>query len=264
MKRTVAIVFGAAVALLLVMIALGLLDAHVLAHSRFGHADGSVDSVLAHHRDHVLNAITLGATDAASTLPIIAVALVATVTARLVFRRWREPLFVVTAVVGEVTIFVITTLVVHRPRPNVVRLDHAPPTSSFPSGHTAASVALYGSIAALVGWYGVRYGARVVWRRIAVTVAILFPLVVAASRLYRGMHYPTDVLAGALLGFSWLRASMYAVLHGPEGSARNAQLPEARITELPGARTAQPAGTTLVGRPSRAGDRNVIVAAPSE
>ncbi|HTC69758.1 MAG TPA: phosphatase PAP2 family protein [Acidothermaceae bacterium] len=216
MRRTFAFVFSGAALLLVAMIALGLLDVHVLAHSRFGRVDGSVDSTLAHHRDHVLNALTLGATDAASTLPIIAVGVLVIISAALAFRRWREPLFVLTVVVGEVAIFVVTTLVVHRPRPNVVRLDHAPPTSSFPSGHTAASVALYGSIAALV----VCYGARMVWRRLAITVAILFPIVVAASRLYRGMHYPTDVVGGALLGFTWLRMSMYAILGTPKTSAQ--------------------------------------------
>ena len=221
MKKILALVFGGAILLLGVMIALGILDVHVLAHTRFGRADGSVDSVLARHRDHLLNALTLGATDAASTIPVIAVAVLVIITAGLVFRRWREPLFVVTTIVGEVAIFVITTLVVHRPRPNVVRLDHAPPTSSFPSGHTAASVALCGSIAALVVWHG----ARAVWRRLAVALAILFPVAVAASRLYRGMHYPTDVLGGALLGFSWLQVSAYSVLGGARRAAARATQP---------------------------------------
>jgi membrane-associated phospholipid phosphatase len=219
MKRTLAFVFGGAVLILLVMIGLGLLDVHLLAHSRLGRADGSVDSTLARHRDHLLNALTLVATDAASTLPVIAAGVIVTITAGLVFRRWREPLFVATVLVGEVTIFVVTTLVVHRPRPNVVRLDHAPPTSSFPSGHTAAAVALFGSIAALV----IFYGARAAWRRLAITVAILFPIVVAASRLYRGMHYPTDVLGGALLGFAWLRVSVHAVLGPPTASPRTTE-----------------------------------------
>src|SRR5450755_4273664 len=218
MKRTFAILFGGAAVLLLVMIGFGLLDVHLLAHSSIGRADGSVDSTLARHRDHILNALTLGATDAASTLPVAALALIVAVTAGLVFKRWREPLFVVAVIVGEVTIFVVTTLAVHRPRPNVVRLDHAPPTSSFPSGHTAASVALYGSIAALV----ILFGARIAWRRIALIVAILVPVLVAASRLYRGMHYPTDVLGGALLGFVWLRVAMYAIFGrlGVESSQR--------------------------------------------
>jgi membrane-associated phospholipid phosphatase len=216
MKRTVFVLLGGAAGLFLVMIGLGLLDVHLLAHSRIGRADGSVDSTLARHRDHLLNTLTLGATDAASTLPIIVLAAIVVATAAIVFKRWREPLFVVAVIVGEVTIFVLTTLVVHRPRPNVVRLDQAPPTSSFPSGHTAASVALYGSIAALV----IFFGARTAWRRLALTVAVLVPIAVAASRLYRGMHYPTDVLAGAFLGFTWLRVAMYAVFHGvPNASA---------------------------------------------
>lgn len=208
MKRTLAIVIGGAALLLLTMIALGLLDVHLLVHSRFGRADQSVDSTLARHRNHLFNALTLGATDAASTLPIIGATAIVIIAAGLVFRRWREPLFVVAAIVGEVTIFVVTTLVVHRPRPNVVRLDHAPPTSSFPSGHTAAAVTLCGAVAALV----VCYGGRVIWRRLALTAAIVLPVAVAASRLYRGMHYPTDVMAGALLGFGWLRVAMFAAL----------------------------------------------------
>lgn len=222
MKRTVGILVGGAVVLLGVMIGLGMLDVHLLAHSRFGHADGSVESTLARHRDHLLNSLTLAATFVASTLPVIVLAAVVVATAGVVFKRWREPLFVVAVVAGEVTIFVVTTLVVHRPRPNVVRLDHAPPTSSFPSGHTAASVALYGSIAALV----ILFGARLAWRRIAVAVAILLPILVAASRLYRGMHYPTDVLGGALLGFVWLRVATYAIF-GRLVSASSPRTPDA-------------------------------------
>lgn len=217
MKRTFAILFGGAALLLLVMIGLGQLDVHFLAHSRFGRADGSVDSTLAHHRDHLLNSLTLAATFIASTLPVVVLAAVVVAVTAVVFKRWREPLFVVATVVGEVTIFVVTTLAVHRSRPNVVRLDHAPPTSSFPSGHTAAAVALYGAIAALV----VVFGARIAWRRVAVTAAILMPILVAASRLYRGMHYPTDVLAGALLGFCWLRVATYAVFGGLSSGSRS-------------------------------------------
>jgi undecaprenyl-diphosphatase len=235
MRRNLAIAFGGALLLLLAMIGLGLLDVHVLAHSRFGRADGSVDSTLARHRDHLLNTLTLGATDAASTLQIIAASVLVVIVAALVFKRWRQPLFVITALVGEVTIFVVTTLVVHRPRPNVVRLDHAPPTSSFPSGHTAAAVTLGGSIAALV----VCYGARVIWRRIAITAAIVFPVLVAASRLYRGMHYPTDVVAGALLGFVWLRVATYAVLGAPSRSP--AASTQARLPEHAAQRAAQTA-----------------------
>ena len=86
------------------------------------------------------------------------------------------------------------------------RLDVAPPTSSFPSGHTAAAVALYGCLALVV----LRQSAN---RWAARTIAVLcccVPVIVAVSRVYRGMHYLTDVLGGVLLGTVWL----YAAVHG--------------------------------------------------
>jgi membrane-associated phospholipid phosphatase len=70
----------------------------------------------------------------------------------------------------------------------------------FPSGHTATAVALYGCIAILVFWIYSRRPAT----RVAVVVLCCIPVVVGMSRLYRGMHYPSDVLAGALTGGLWL------------------------------------------------------------
>ena len=99
---------------------------------------------------------------------------------------------VIYAVAGETAIFVATTLFIDRPRPSVPRLDEAPPTSSFPSGHTAAAVCFYGSIAAIILWHS-----RHRWITVAaVVICAAVPLLIAGSRVYRGMHYPTDVLAG--------------------------------------------------------------------
>ncbi len=115
-------------------------------------------------------------------------------------RRRRVGLYVVAAVVGETLAFLLITLVVDRERPPVPQLDIAPPTSSFPSGHTAASVALYGSLA-VVAW---RLARSALLRWAATVGAVVVPVAVAASRLYRGMHWPTDLVGGALLGLVWL------------------------------------------------------------
>ena len=73
-------------------------------------------------------------------------------------------------------------------------------TSSYPSGHTGAAVCLYGGIAILLLWlYGARPGVK-----LAAAALWCVPVAVALSRVYRGMHYPSDVLAGALLGGLWL------------------------------------------------------------
>jgi len=194
------------------MALMGLLVAHVLAPSWLGREELGIDRELAGDRTPTGNAVTAFMTNLASTPTIIALTAIAAVLCRIAFHRWREALFVVLAVVGETAIFTLTTLLVDRDRPTVPKLDEAPPTSSFPSGHTAAAICFYGAIAAIVLW---RYRAAVL-RVIVVALAVLIPLAVAASRLYRGMHFPSDVLGGVLLGIAWLTLVTRNVLHRDE------------------------------------------------
>jgi undecaprenyl-diphosphatase len=111
-----------------------------------------------------------------------------------------------------------TTLLIDRSRPSVPKLDAAPPTSSFPSGHTAAAVCFYGAIAAIIIWHSRHRWVQVV----TVVVCAAVPLSIAGSRLYRGMHYPTDVLAGGLLGAIWLTVVLLYVSTHDVGGRRDA------------------------------------------
>lgn len=185
----------------------GLLITHVLVHSRLERADGQADVILARDRTPTWNTVTHYATLLAETRTVVAVGLVIVLLLGLILRRWREAVFLAVALVGEVTIFVTITLLVHRHRPPVPHLDAAPPTSSFPSGHTAAAVALYGGLAVL-GWRSAR---RAAVRGLALLAGVAAPVAVAMSRVYRGMHFPSDVIAGALLAAGWL-AVLVAVL----------------------------------------------------
>jgi membrane-associated phospholipid phosphatase len=109
--------------------------------------------------------------------------------------------------VVEVTVFLSVTLAIDRPRPAVPHLDSAPPTSSFPSGHTAAAMVLFAGIA-LIAMCCTRSW---VLRAASVVVAVVIPVTVGAGRVYRGMHAPTDVFAGALLGVGSLIVAVLAV-----------------------------------------------------
>jgi undecaprenyl-diphosphatase len=108
------------------------------------------------------------------------------------------------AILVETAIFLSIASLVDRERPPVEKLDVAPPTSSYPIGHVGASTALYLAFAIL---------ARRIersWLRRTIFICLATPILVAFARLYRGMHYLTDVAAGlitgivsALLAYGW-------------------------------------------------------------
>lgn len=186
--------------------AIGLLLTKAILADGHGRWDESINVWLADHRDAALSHVTSIATFMANTLPVI-VLLVLVAAVLLVLHRWREALFLVGALGFELTVFLFANALVDRPRPNVPRLDSTPSTSSFPSGHIAATLALWCGTALIVN-STVRNRAV---RTVAWIVAVLVSLTVAFARVYRGMHHVTDVVAGALLGVGALAASAFAV-----------------------------------------------------
>jgi membrane-associated phospholipid phosphatase len=200
------------------MVALGWLLTDVLPSTALGKWDAEVPRRLVEYRQQVGISESKLITTLSETTTIIILTALAAAVFRWKFGRWRESLVVIYAVVGETAIFVATTFFIDRQRPRVPHLDEAPPTSSFPSGHTAAAVCFYGSIAAIIVWHSRHRWISVV----AVVVSAAVPMLIAISRVYRGMHYPTDVLAGALLGAIWLTVVIWYVRTHDAGGQRHA------------------------------------------
>lgn len=194
------------VALSAATILLGLFVTEVLiADLGLGGADNSVNEVFAGHRTGTLTDISSVGSFVGDTplLPIL-VGLVAIGFA--VARRWLAAAFAVFVLPMESASYRVTTLVVHRDRPGVERLDRLPLADSFPSGHTAASVAVYGGFVFL-------FASRLTAgrsRALAWTFAILMTTFVALSRVYRGMHHPLDVVGGAIMGIGAVAVLLFA------------------------------------------------------
>jgi len=91
--------------------------------------------------------------------------------------------------------------VFHRDRPSgFAALGHAA-GYSFPSGHAMAAALLYGSLAYVI-YFSIDHSHRL--RLLAVTLCALMTLSIGASRIYLGVHYLSDVLAGFAAGLSWV------------------------------------------------------------
>jgi membrane-associated phospholipid phosphatase len=196
-------VVGPACVLWLFIVGAGFL---LRASAGFIHAEDSIDRGLAAHRSATWNSITftlssIGNREIVAAVVVLSVALVwwRTSDVRLAF----VPAL---AVLVAQVIFLLASTVVHRARPAVVRLDQAPFTSSYPSGHVGATTALYISL----GLVALRLQHELL-RRSVVTVCVLVPMTVMFARLYRGMHHPTDVAAGMLVGLvcAWLAHNWY-------------------------------------------------------
>jgi undecaprenyl-diphosphatase len=199
-----------AVVLILVLTGIGWVLSHLVQSDAIGRGDAGISRWFARERTGELNDVTAVTSEVGGTITVTILAVLAVAAAALVWRRWREPMLVAVAVAGEVAIFLVITLLVDRQRPPVKHLDEAPPTSSFPSGHTAATVALWGALAVLAS----ERARSALVRGIVLALAFGLPLLVASSRLYRGMHFFTDVLGGALLGVVWLGATVRGIRLG--------------------------------------------------
>jgi len=180
----------------------GLLVTRLLLHVHGVASDDDwLATFLARHRSSVLTDASLVGSIMAGgvVLPIIAAcaALIA-----VLARHWRLAAFLGCALAVESGSYRATTLVVHRHRPAVHRLESLPVNASYPSGHTAASIAVYCGLALLFTSRLSNKGARIaIW-----TIAVLIPIFVAFSRMYRGMHHPLDVLGGMVIGIAALSA----------------------------------------------------------
>jgi undecaprenyl-diphosphatase len=180
--------------------------------SGFHHGNGNVlgDSTVPHwlaaHRTPWLTRIALLGGDAGNTHLILAAGLVGGAVALAAIRRWRPVVFLVVTMLGELTLFLAAQAATHRARPDVPKIDVHVPTSSFPSGHVAATICLYAGFVVLA-WPRTRAW----WRWALLVLAVLMPVWVGLSRMYQGEHHPTDLLGSLLLAAIWLPALVYLI-----------------------------------------------------
>jgi membrane-associated phospholipid phosphatase len=214
------VLVGFALLAALTVLAGWLLKSYVLPDHGIGHTDEHVNVWLAAQRTATLNDVSFWLSGIGDVFAIPALVIL-TALGAMVMRKWRIAAFIVAAIAIEAATYRVATLLIHRHRPRVHRLDQLPVDASYYSGHTAASVAVYCGLALLITSRIRNTGARIViW-----AIAIAIPLLVAVSRMYRGMHHPTDVAAALLVGIGTLvvalaaaRASKAAELAGERAS----------------------------------------------
>ena len=184
--------------------------------------ESAIVSIVADRTPFLTDASSVGsAVGGAPVLPIL-VGIIAIVCAFL--RRWRIAAFAVFVLVVESATYRVTSLVVPRDRPHVQRLEDLPADASYPSGHTAASIAVYAGLVLLLTSRFKSRGTRIaLW-----IAAILLPIAVALSRMYRGMHHPLDVAGGLVVGIGALIVLLFACRAAGAAAEAHASAPAQR------------------------------------
>lgn len=118
------------------------------------------------------------------------------VVALAVRRRWRDGAFAVLALGGSALLNIAAKHVIARPRPSLWTTIAPEATYSFPSGHAMGSATL-AAVCIVLAW-------NTRWRWGAVVVGIAFAAAVGLSRVYLGVHYPSDILAGWCAAIAWV------------------------------------------------------------
>lgn len=180
------------------LVGLGLLLTRVIDHSWLIRDEDGINRALAAHRTPELNDVTYVVSGMGDTIAIVGALAIVALALRIASGKWRMSVFLVLAVSAQAAVFLLVTLTIDRRRPSVRHLDASPPTSSFPSGHTGASIALFLSSALLVLWFVKRRWVKI----LAITVLVAVPVFVAYARLYRGMHHPSDIVGSLVNGLT--------------------------------------------------------------
>ncbi len=189
---------------------------------RAGSTQGFDDAVMrwiAQHQYAPVQSIMLEVTPLGTGSVVAMIVLIAGMFLWLNQHKHSAALLVV-ATLGGLVLDQLLKIGFNRPRPEVFTWGTRAVSSSFPSGHAMSSVIVYGTVAYLAARLQQNLTSRVMTMGLAAFIVIL----ICSSRLYLGVHYPSDVLAGVIIGLAWAgfcmavleAAQLYAKYNAPQ------------------------------------------------
>ena len=160
--------------------------------------DESVLRWMGAHHSKLTDSLMLEITALGTGMVVMMIVLVAGLFLVLTQHRYSALLLLVSTF-GGLVLNTVLKMGFHRPRPQVIEWGTQAVSSSFPSGHAMSAAIVYSTVAYLAARLH-----RRLWARWAMMIlALVLIVAISASRMYLGVHYPSDVVAGVVIGLAW-------------------------------------------------------------
>ncbi len=200
---------------------------HVVAGSTQDFDDAVLTWIAAHQIPWMQSA-ALEITALGTGSVVVMIALVAALFLSLGPHRYRA-ILLIAATVGGLALNGVLKMIFDRPRPEIFAWGTHVVSSSFPSGHAMNAVVVYSTVAYLAARLESRAWMR--WTTLLAATAVI--ALVCLSRAYLGVHYPSDIAAGAAVGIAWAAfcmsgveaARVFGESHPPSADLGDPQVP---------------------------------------
>ena len=177
----------------------------VFHESRVGRfIDREVYEIIYASESFITTALMLGLTQLGEVLSMIVMSLIV-ISILMLYKLKVHALFMILSMLTSTILIPVLKHSFDRERPSFLRLIEIS-GFSFPSGHAVGSSIFFGSLATVINHTNLNNKA------ILLTVCASFILLISSSRVYLGVHYPTDVIAGAVIGLAVVFGTS-AILH---------------------------------------------------
>ena len=188
--------------------------------------DEAVLRWLGAHRTPLLDSAMLEITALGTGVVVMMIVSISALFLALTQHKYSALLLLV-ATFGGVVLNQVLKLFFDRPRPEVIVWGTHAASSSFPSGHAMSATIVYSTVAYLAS----RLHEHAWQRWLTLSIAGIVIILISVSRLYLGVHYPSDVLAGGIIGLGWAAFCMATLEAIQKFSKRS--MPEIRKDEAP-------------------------------
>jgi undecaprenyl-diphosphatase len=196
--------------------------AEIAGHVRSGATQTFDDNVMrwmAEHQTETMQKVMLEVT-ALGTGTVVAMIVFVAGTFLWLNKHKHSALLLLVATFGGLMLNNFLKTGFNRPRPQIFKWATYAVSSSFPSGHAMSSVIVYGTVAYLAA----RLQQRAASRALTLGFAALIIALICISRMYLGVHYPSDIAAGLIIGLAWAgfcmavleAAQLYAKRNAPQ------------------------------------------------